>query len=996
MKNRLSKMGGRASWMLVLLAACGLTSSCKDEYLLDDKKPEWLNSSIYESLQKSGNYTTYLRLLSDADVNPKNARPLTEVLSRTGSKTVFVANDEAWKKFFEENAQRPVTDPWHTATSYENLSVSQKNLLIHTSMLNNAIVMENLASSESSGTASPIRGEYLRRYTDVELTDSITYLDGESLPITYSKNADGADYWARFRSKNGGNGIYMVNDSSLSMMVHFTNEHMKKVGITDEDFAIINGKERSTEDVHIYNSLLVSKDGVCENGYVNTTEGVISPLPNMADLIRTNGRTMIFSHMLDRWSAPYYNHGVTEAYKTLKASRGETWNDSIFTKRYWSQLSWGHKELNTDPKGQKLTDVFKMKSGNDLLLKFDPGWNGYYDVYKGPEYDMAAMFIPNDEALWAYFTPGGGGMNLIRTYYMKEGTADEIPYTMPQNYEELYQQIDQIPIATLHSLIDVIMFKSFIASVPSKMTKLRDDAQDQLFTPEDKQHIEKAHLTNNGVVYVMDKVFGPADYTSVAAPVFITNTNTLMKWAIYNGYQKGETDYMGLNYYAYLKAMQSRFALFVPSDKGLRYYYDTSSFTSQKSRILSFSNKGGSFPVDFQMFAYNAETGEIGQSYSLEKMTNTEITNRMKDILESHTIVLEDGMEEIDSDIDEYYLTKNNSAIKVTREGGKIVRVQGGFQLENEQKGITGNISDQNKDAFTEIKGMQNSNVEEEQMMSNGNTYILDAPIIPASQSVYSILTNNEDFEAFYNLCQTPSDFDNIVEKCGLVDAKLTTSQKKSEKKKYTVFGDQKGPTPLVTFFSNYQYTVFAPTKQAIDEAIAAGLPTWEDIEADYLKSLDEENVIKSAEDSLRLQAKITYLTNFVRNHFADQSVFADQSTFDDQEFITSSYDNVKGLFCKLYMKRPEAGVLQVKDNNNGKWLTVSGPHNIMARDVSCSKSPTNMKTMNGITIDESSFAVIHQIPGVLNHVSLVGDRHDSQWKTTSAAKEYLRRFAIQ
>lgn len=241
MKNRLSKMGKSASWMLVLLAACGVTSSCKDEYRLDDEKPSYLNQSVYASLESQGNYKYYLRLLGDADVNPANARPLTEVLSRTGSKTVFVADDEAWDEFFKKNATLPESNPWHTATSYENLSISQKKLLIHTSMLNNAIVMENLASNLQNGSMT--RGEYMRRYTDVESTDSITYLDGNSLPVNYNVGNGEKDFWWRFREENGGKGLYLVTDSSQSMMVHFTNEHLKKNNVTDEDFAIFMNEQ---------------------------------------------------------------------------------------------------------------------------------------------------------------------------------------------------------------------------------------------------------------------------------------------------------------------------------------------------------------------------------------------------------------------------------------------------------------------------------------------------------------------------------------------------------------------------------------------------------------------------------------------------------------------------------------------------------------------------------------------------------------------------------
>ncbi|MBP5392280.1 MAG: hypothetical protein J6Y59_00505, partial [Bacteroidaceae bacterium] len=309
MTNRLSKWSRHSSRVVCLLTLCGLMYACKDEFILDDEKPSWLNSSIYESLEQKGNFRTYLKLLADKDVNPEGMRPLTDVLSRTGSKTVFVANDSAWDAFFAANANLPESNPWHYATSYENLSQAQKKLLIHTSMLNNAIVMENLASSQSDGTNSPTRGEYMRRYTDVEATDSITYVSSEDLPFSYS--VTDKDYWERFREENGGKGIYMAIDSTLPMMLHFTSEHMSRNTVKDEDFGYFMGRERNTSDVHIYDALLMDKDGVCENGYVNVTEKPLCPLTNMAEVIRTNGKTNIFSHILDRFCAPFYCNRIT-------------------------------------------------------------------------------------------------------------------------------------------------------------------------------------------------------------------------------------------------------------------------------------------------------------------------------------------------------------------------------------------------------------------------------------------------------------------------------------------------------------------------------------------------------------------------------------------------------------------------------------------------------------------------------------------------------------
>ena len=1053
MKNRLSNLSRNACFMMLLLAVSGVSTSCKDEYVLDDEKPSWLDASIYDKLQNKGNYTNYLRLIGDPDVNPTNARPLTEVLSRTGSKTVFAADDDAWANFYASNALLPASNPWHNATSYENLSVSQKKLLIHTSMLNNAIVMENLSASSSDISS---RGDFMRRYTDVEATDSITFLDGNSLPYSYNVGNNENDHWHRFRSDYGGKGLYMVNDSTLSMMIHFTTEHMTKNNVTDDDFAKFIGTPRVTSDVHIYDAKLLAKDEVAENGYLNKTEKVLIPLPNMAEAIRTSGKTNIFSHMLDRWSAPFYNDGVTRAYQNILASRGikqgdPQYVDSIFSKRYFSSYSFKNKALNHDPvTGQTIG------SADMGILKFDPGWNALVsnDNYwsnnqtTAPQYDMAAMFVPTDEALWKYFQQGEGGWQLIKTYYKKEGTPEEIPYSAPTTLDELYQQIDQIPMGTLQSLIDVNMQRSFVASVPSKLTRLRDDAQEQMFDSLDINHITGSILANNGVIYLTDAVFGPTDYTSVTAPAYISLTNQVMKYAIYNGigYKDGKdkfnhTDQMGLNYYAYLKAMQSRFAFFMPSDTAMYYYYDPVSFKSTKPRIIHLYYKGvtesGSiidFPIKYNLYAYDPAKGEIGETYmegnKKETLDNSEIVNRLKDILESHTVVL-NGIDEINSGIDEYYLAKNGAGIKVTRgtnDKGEqvVVSVKGGFQIENEEKGITGAVTAANNNAYTGILGIQKNNVTDWHDVKNGYTYILDSPMVPASRSVYSIFNSDDTMYGDFNeLCDIDGD---VMYGCGLITGKDQATRQK-ELKKYSIFIDDNGLDYNVQFFNNYRYTVFVPTNAALAEAHSKGLPTWDEIRADYKEMkpiIDECNklwdIIKASKnpdpvikqrydeiwptahnDSLILQAKCTYLINFIRYHFADNSVFVDKSTMDSNELVTASYDNHKGLFMKLNVRRPSSDVLEVQDysitdsqgNSKANWVTVGGKYNVMTRDFQCSSKP-NGTTMNKITINGSSFAVIHQIPSVLNHTELKNGRYDTQWSTASEAKKYLKRFAIR
>ena len=757
MTNRLSKWSRHSSRVVCLLTLCGLMYACQDEFILDDEKPSWLNSSIYESLEQKGNFRTYLKLLADKDVNPEGMRPLTDVLSRTGSKTVFVANDSAWDAFFAANANLPESNPWHYATSYENLSQAQKKLLIHTSMLNNAIVMENLASSQSDGTNSPTRGEYMRRYTDVEATDSITYVASADLPFSYS--ATDKDYWERFREENGGKGIYMAIDSTLPMMLHFTSEHMSRNTVKDEDFAYFMGRERNTSDVHIYDALLKDKDGVCENGYVNVTEKPLCPLTNMAEVIRTNGKTNIFSHILDRFCAPFYCNRITEAYKVLHPD----FTDSIFTKRYFSNNNFSVKagyvragqdgeipKFEPGPKGTYQTyNPYKDGSTPDRIpaLKYDPGWNGYYDEMDVRK-DMAAIFVPSDDQMWHYFQ--NAGEDLIRTYYANEGTAEQIPYARATNIDELYRQIDCIPVGTLDKLINNFMQRSFVGSVPSKWSKLTDDAMEPLFDNVDEAigQLDTCLVANNGVIYVMDRTCVPADYRSVTAPAFISKTNKIMKSAIYD-------DYMNLNYYAYLKAMQSKFTFLLPSDSALFYYYDPASMKSRTPRAIEFYFVGGTFPVKLRFryyyCPYNKGTNELGTIGNMipgtNQYDNNEVVNRLKDILESHTIV-HDGTNpmtredqkyygiDTSTPLDEYYLSKNGNAVKVVRDDNdSVIAVKGGFQLENERLGV---VSD--NPGVTSCKLTKTRNVD------NGHTYVLNSPLVPTYRSVYSIFTNDADW----------------------------------------------------------------------------------------------------------------------------------------------------------------------------------------------------------------------------------------------------------
>lgn len=100
-------------WLLagVVLMAGALGSTSCSEYDLDEETPAGWGSSIYSWLDGQGNYTNTVRIIDDLSYR--------NVLGKTGSKTLFVADDAAFERFYANNT-------WGVK-SYKDLSESQKN-----------------------------------------------------------------------------------------------------------------------------------------------------------------------------------------------------------------------------------------------------------------------------------------------------------------------------------------------------------------------------------------------------------------------------------------------------------------------------------------------------------------------------------------------------------------------------------------------------------------------------------------------------------------------------------------------------------------------------------------------------------------------------------------------------------------------------------------------------------------------------------------------------
>ena len=985
MKNRLIKEGRKWLTAMCILTMCGLTYSCSDDYDLPDKKPSWLGASIYDYLVDQKNYTNTVRLIQDLGYQ--------EVLERTGSKTLFVADDDAFAKFYQNNS-------WGVH-KYEDLTRSQKSLLLSSSMLDNAYLLEMMTNISSGSTIA--KNQCLRQPTSASATDSIPFFawDGNDIPQTYNEDDESPDidYWKRFRTQDKG-GIWLALDGSTPLMLHFLAGQMGENNITDEDFETLVGSKREPTDAHIYGSKVIAQDQTCLNGYVDKLDRVLLTPDNMAEMIRTNGKTNIFSHMLDRFSAPFYNASLTSSHLQLTGIR-----DSVFSKRYFAARTSSGR-LDRDPYG----NTFQYP------LDYDPGWNEYYPEGQQLYTDMGAMFVPSDEVLEKYFLPGGAGEFLMEAYAKKENTAENLIYN-----------IDQIPLRIICKFVQNLMKTSFINTVPSKYITIMNDAKDPMFGTVEggvegfRATIDTTLLANNGAVYIMNQVFAPAAYAAVSAPALVGKDMKIFNWAI-----SADDSYITnpnpapLNAFFsyYLLAMSSRFSFFIPTDDALGTYYDEVTAQKQQPRMLSFyystRRQDASAPVKARSYRWDPATNEIGSAIpGSVQASASEINNRLKDLLDSHIIVHSDAEAKTGfGSLNQYYVTKGGSAVKISNQSDYSLssdfdqtktgfHVQGGFQIDNDTVCTVLRTYDRRQ----ETTGY-----------GNGMTYVIDKPIQTTMKSVYSVLQGEGEtspFYQFFNLCQVDA---NLLERAGVADSVKKVEDKDTEIQKYTIFtSSQNGLTDNVRFFNSFRYTVYVPTNEAVLDAIDHGLPTWEEISEVITNG---ENEVQAATDAgkseeeilaitraykIKAQAMITCLVNFLKYHFQDNSIFADRNAIEPTKYETACINNATNRYRSVKVSSTGNGTLNVRSvySTDAAGNDVEGPvrkvtddatlKNIMTRDYTF-----NAQARNATTIETSSYAVVHQIDGVLNFKQLTNDRYDSDWATTGSARRFIAKYRIR
>lgn len=904
----------------ISLAVAGLMTACveKNEVVDADSKPSWLGESIYQELknprQLTGTFATYLRLVDDLGYS--------EILARTGSKTVFPANDDAFVRFFQSN-------DWGVS-SYEQLTTAQKKLLLYSSMLDNALLV-SMFSNVSSSSTSVTNGIAMKHQTSISLIDSIEYVADASQMPRFNK------YWDAYR-QNGN--IYTVSDATRPMMVHFTREHMLNNNITtkgdDSDFAILTGTPYEDGMAYIFGDQIINNDITCQNGYIHQMKDVIVPPGNMAQVVRGDQETGFFSQVLDYYSAPYENQSLTDSYNAWAEENGQPTIDVIYEVRYFNNQST-HRQ-NVDPDGNVVSE----------LLSFDPGWNQYSNDQGTSGLDLSiadigAMFVPTDKAFSDFFCEGGDGAYLIDLYGKYTDNENNVTH-LAENLDSLRAKRPDI----LTKFVNNLMSKSFVETVPSKFSTILSDASEYKGISTDILSRKSdggydIRFANNGVIYKMTEMIAPDEFQSVMAPSSVYPDMQVMNWAVQDDSK------MRVSFHYYLMAMRANYAFFIPDDAAFEaYYVDPVYLKHDQPRVLKFyyDPKFPAQPVRCIAYAYNPETNEVGQV--LNNGGNVDVadwSSQMIDIMNYHTVVLEDG--EV-LGMNKYYKTKHGGAVMLTgmSEGSQV---KSGRQIDN---------------------GMEPSTITKVYPEKNGTAFRINHIIAAPTNSVSKTLKSYDRFSEFNRVCAGFSN-SRLLSWAGI--SAETGDLGISEQDAYIIFTttrngidgsslDDEGGN--VKMFNTFNYTLYAPNNEAMQKAYAAGLPSWDDISqlmADATNNFVEGDELERMKEQAR--EKIDQLRDFARYHFQNTSVYA------DNRVATSKYSSLStdelGLALELKVSGG-SGKLQVTDGA-GQTHTIdandsSHLSNLMARDYWLNTNRTSASS-----IYTTSFCVVHEISEPLN-----------------------------
>ena len=968
----------------LLAGLCGAAlmfglSACSDDLLLGT--PEWLGTSIYEELESRGDYSVTLALINSSPVAADNYR---ELLSKTGSKTLFVADDAAWQRFFDKNKQLPAENPWSTITSTESFNASGNELkvrrLLKGMMLNNAYVLDLLGNLSSDPSAANVEGAAdacMRRNSSISNLDLRGEVKQENFPPVKPDNASGVkdiDWWEEFRDRtsittmpailNGANNtkpagaeyLYTRNGTpDLPTMVHFSPSFAISKGFKGDDVRILSGGVATSTSQTVVNGVAIDPDNAnitCQNGYIHKMVEVPYPVSNMMEKLSYEPQYSTFYKQLQRFSYPYYN-------EVQKNNLGGL--EDVYTVRYINSGDYGkHCALTQDYSGDKVATAY---------LPYDPAWNHYYLYNTDGSYtyqmDAALMLVPRNDLMESFLN--NEGKDLTDKY-----AAGQTP------------SWDLYPDAIVAELMQNCMLPNFLSYLPSNVSKIKDTSQ-QLIDGLTVDKIADCYVCGNGVIYGLSMNIVPPSYKDVTSTMLLNKEKDLDEnrdegFSVFYNFIQKDKNIPGASagYASYLSSFDgTKYVLFCPYDKAMRTVIDPSSVARTKGTA------GEAGPILFR-FDYDSESknlpwiepyrytvddaGVVTPGAKYDRMSSyasfapttdfsawySSISYKMLRYIMENSVCpvynLPAEANPLESSYT-YYKTKAGSAIRVDWANGSTIQTAG----------YAGGYQDHYKrSVYSPASSVK----------ANGAALPVGEVLLPATKSPYQVL--KDEFPAFFNFLQS----ENSYTEAYLIREEKGTNHKILDQGDYAI-----------SLLRPYNYTIYVPTKTAIDKQVNSyQVPrrAWLDDMGGKTFSFDTDGSLSEADkkvlqekfpgindDDMIAIAKIanrldSALNRYIAYHIQDYAVFLGQRDTTGV-FETGLVNKATNLFYGLHVSEHSS----VSD----KFLKVY-PKGYASREVEVNPNKCNIQatqnfyieaTNNGTELQygqiySSAYAVIHQI----------------------------------
>lgn len=856
--------------------------------------------------------------------------------------TVFAPNDEAFARFFAHNVW--TDQQGNTISSYEQLSDSQKLSLIYMSYIPGFVTANNLHSN-SNIKANLRLYSYDRQFnlvpykhtggTDINTfpPDSYSYIDDAKELNQHI--VDGV--WIGYGTIGDYSGAAFAYRGGTMI---WNDDYWQYNGLSHDDLSFIGAADtEGSEHIKIGNAHITQPNQRCKNGYLHLVDEVVVPQPNLMYNLaqaRLGGKCSLASSLVQRFNYLKYDY--------LYYNDAFNVSDSAWTVR------------------------------NSLL-----------DRVSTTTIQTPAIILPTDEALKAFLL-----------------ASDNPLWQFGINKDNYYDMLMSLPREVLQPFVKEWFRTSFTDVLPSRYSNMRSAKGHQLLagvtTPEAyKLAVQQVIPAVDGIIVVVDAVPNAEDlrneltFVKLAGRVTGTALTANDRYEYNTNAAPFSTDYQ--------REMHNKsFTMFVPTDEGLKQYglVDPISMASNNRtswRYWSLTpqsisyNGDGQIAVAAKAYRYdynkvrNTETDRpLSAMYSSNANENCANGNYgpikrqlLTDMLDQH-IVLQD----VDSLLNtprRWYLSRSGMPIYM-KEHTNIV-VNGGMQIDLNEK----DAADKH-DCIMQLVGQN----------STGTSVVIDRPMQPTTQNVFQRLQSNDAFSMFFEYAEALNNAYTLKEMLFGNEASEALSRK------YTIFADPSGSyarygnanTMLVNFFHNFNYTIFVPTNEGMQKAVAEGLPTIESIEQFVEESLDDNGQLP---DDKREQAQARYLTllNFLKYHFCDKSYFLepDLESGDTEQTTTACIDasNQQALTADINSGN---GMLMVRDASNRYKAVKPDLANIIARDAEFNDHPTRARY-----IRSASNVVLHGIDNadyLLFDNTLNGD-FTRAWRTPSAARKFVKKY---